>query len=57
MEIKQRLADYEKYCVKCKYCDLDAKMDPCNDCLAEVVNEDTERPIYFVPASQKKHGV
>mgnify|MGYP006872972300 CR=1 FL=1 len=38
---------FDIYCKKCKYNNLEEKFDPCNDCLAAGMNEETEVPLYF----------
>lgn len=40
-----REVDFEKYCKTCRYCDLDEKFDPCNECLEEGYNIESEKPI------------
>ena len=47
MEVKHILVDFQKYCDKCKYKDLDEKMDPCNECLDYGANENSEVPVNF----------
>jgi hypothetical protein len=36
---------FSKYCETCEYKDLDEKFDPCNDCLAEPMNVESEKPV------------
>lgn len=43
---------YDIYCKKCKYKDLKADEDgimpePCDECLLNPVNEDSQKPIKF----------
>lgn len=38
---------FDQYCETCKYKELDAAKDPCNDCLGEPVNDGTHRPVYW----------
>lgn len=52
MENVYREANFYKYCRTCKYKDLDEKFDPCNDCLAEGVNVDSEKPVYWKEADK-----
>ena len=35
---------FDKYCETCKYKELDEVKDPCNDCLAIGMREETEKP-------------
>lgn len=39
--------DFEKYCKTCQYSAQDGKFDPCNDCLDEPVNSNSEKPVYW----------
>lgn len=39
--------DFEKYCKKCKYKDLDEKFDPCNECLDEPMNSNSKKPVRY----------
>ena len=45
-----RIVDFEQYCPKCKYRDTDEVMDPCNECLADPVNDDSRKPTRFEEA-------
>lgn len=47
MENIYKEVDFEKYCKTCKYSDLQAQFDPCNDCLAESMNLNSEKPVYW----------
>ena len=38
---------FDKYCESCKYKELKDILDPCNDCLDEPVNIDSEKPVYY----------
>lgn len=53
MEQKKKIVDFAKYCKKCKYFKLQAVKDPCNDCLAEPVNDDSRKPVYFKEPDEK----
>lgn len=35
---------FDKYCSTCKYCDLDEKFDPCNECLESPMILNSEKP-------------
>lgn len=39
--------DFYKYCPMCKHKNLKEWKDPCNVCLANPVNEDSYKPVYF----------
>ena len=42
---------FDKYCETCKYKDLDEVKDPCNNCLAVGMREETEVPEFYEEAS------
>ena len=50
MEIRDQEVRFDIYCSKCKYKVLDEKQDPCNECLAMPMNEDTQKPVFFKEA-------
>lgn len=52
MEDIYREVDFEKYCETCEYKKRDEKCDPCNDCLAEGKNANSEKPIYWKEAEK-----
>ena len=39
-----------KHCKTCEYKDLEEKIDPCNDCLAEPMNANSDKPVYWKEA-------
>lgn len=41
------------YCPKCKYADVYEGDDPCNDCLANGMNDDSHKPIRFKPKEEE----
>lgn len=45
---------FDKYCETCKYKDLDEVKDPCNDCLAVGMREETEVPEFYEKASAEE---
>lgn len=47
MEEKDFFVDFKKYCETCKHKDLDEKFDPCNDCLENSINTNSEKPVYY----------
>lgn len=49
-----REVDFHKYCPKCKYLDIEDIMDPCNECLGEPCNKNSEKPIYYEPDEEVK---
>lgn len=44
---------FRKYCAKCVHKKLDEKMDPCNECLSQPYNFNTEKPIHYEEAESK----
>lgn len=52
MDIIKREADFEKYCQTCKYKDLNEVKDPCNDCLDQTYNYDTDKPVKYEPVAK-----
>ena len=38
---------FDKYCGKCVHRNLKETLDPCNECLDNPYNENTEKPRYF----------
>lgn len=50
MDVIYKEADFEKYCKTCEHRDRDEKCDPCNDCLAEPMNTNSEKPVYWKEA-------
>lgn len=50
MDIGQtKFVRFDIYCKECKYKDTDENEDPCNECLAEPVNEYSKKPVCFKP--------
>lgn len=45
---------FDKYCETCKWKELDEAKDPCNDCLAIGMREETEKPEYYEEASAEE---
>lgn len=52
-----REVNFCKYCAKCKYWDVEDIMDPCNKCLGEPCNKNSEKPIYYEPATESNKEV
>lgn len=38
---------FDRYCMYCKYAKLVETCDPCNECLANPVNQNTDKPFNF----------
>lgn len=52
MEEIYKEVDFNKYCKTCEYKETEEKCDPCNDCLAEPMNADSEKPVYWKEAKK-----
>ena len=50
MENIYKEVDFKTYCKTCEYKDLEEKIDPCNDCLAEPMNANSDKPVYWKEA-------
>lgn len=40
---------FHEHCKTCKHEELDEKFDPCNECLDEPVNYQTNKPVKWEP--------
>ena len=47
MEETFMIVNFNKYCPKCKYYNLQEKHEPCNTCLEHGVNSNSEKPFNF----------
>lgn len=47
MENQYKLVDFKKYCKTCKHKDVKAIEDPCNECLGEGANLNSEKPVKY----------
>jgi hypothetical protein len=47
MEYPYKIVDFEKYCPKCKYHKQKESEDPCNNCLNEGGNIQSQKPVNF----------
>lgn len=43
---------FNKYCYKCEYSKYPEAKDPCDECIAQTVNEDSHKPLYFKQAKK-----
>ena len=48
--------DFVKYCPTCQYWNQDEKFDPCNDCLAEPMNANSAKPVYWKEKENGSHN-
>ena len=46
-EIIEREVDYFKWCSSCKHLMKKGTEDPCNDCLSQFKNTNTDKPVYY----------
>ena len=53
MENEYQFVEFNEFCPKCKYGDLDGFQDPCNDCLTNPANYGTTKPINFVDKNKE----
>lgn len=47
MEQEYKEVRFDIYCQKCVHKDLDEVKDPCNECLDEPYNYQSEKPVMF----------
>lgn len=47
VKIINKIVDYYKYCKKCKYYKESENSEPCDNCLANPVNVNSQKPIRF----------
>lgn len=52
MEIRNKEVDFHEYCAKCKYRFREETEDPCNDCLDHPVNQNSKKPILYIPSKK-----
>ena len=50
METTYKEVYFDKYCHKCKFKATPETEDPCNECLAEPVNDHSHKPVRFEDA-------
>lgn len=54
MEYVNKEVLYSDYCPKCVNRDTAEADDPCDDCLAQPVNEHSHKPVYFSEDAKAK---
>ena len=42
-----KIVNFNEYCYKCKYYDLDTDEEPCDECLDNPANIDSHKPVKF----------
>lgn len=45
MDYPDKEVRFDLYCKTCKYCDTPGTEDPCNECLEDPFNYETEKPM------------
>lgn len=45
---------FNQYCYRCQYSKYPETAEPCDECIAQPVNEDSHKPLYFKQAKTKK---
>jgi hypothetical protein len=51
---EQHIVDFGSFCRKCLHWTKSEHEEPCNSCLNEPVNDNSKKPVNFVPASDEK---
>ncbi len=54
MEYPFKEVDFNKYCPKCKYEDLNDIEDPCNECLDYPANEHSDKPVNYILRKERR---
>ena len=54
---EQHIVDFGSFCRKCLHWTKSEHEEPCNSCLNEPVNDNSKKPVNFVPASDEKRGL
>lgn len=54
MENNLKEVRFDIYCKKCKHQKLNESKDPCNECLDHGWNDETEKPVNYVPQDRYK---
>ena len=55
-----KFVDFQTYCKLCKHFDIKEIDDPCNECLANAVNNSSTKPVLFDPIkkeTRKLHSI
>ena len=53
MEHQMKFVEFNIYCPRCKYRNLNEAQDPCNECLEVGAREDTHVPEYWEAENKK----
>lgn len=52
MENQLVFVDFEKHCKTCKHNKLKETLDPCNGCLDNPINENSDKPVCYEEVNQ-----
>lgn len=52
-EIIEREVDYFKWCSSCKHLMKKGYEEPCNECLTQFKNTNTDKPVYYEEPDKK----
>ena len=47
MEYHEKIVAFDIWCPKCKHRNKDENQEPCDDCLAEPINIDSQKPVHW----------
>ena len=53
MHIEKREVDFEKHCKTCEHRDLKENENPCDECLENFSNTDTDKPVFWKGKNEK----
>lgn len=53
MQYQFKEVDFNKYCKTCVYSDTKESEDPCDECLANPMNEDSHKPVMYKEKENK----
>lgn len=54
MENQKKIVLFDQYCKKCTFADTPEVKDPCNRCLTHSVNDNSHKPVNYIPKEEKK---
>ena len=54
MENKLKMVNFNWACPRCIHKDVPETKDPCNVCLAQPVNENSHKPVNYIPENKYK---
>jgi len=47
MEIREKIVEFEKYCIDCKYYDKPETEEPCRECISTAARLYSHKPAHF----------